>query len=145
MKKSTIANSMFIDTAGWASLFISNEPYHLQAAQYLQTARQQQQTLLTSNYIITELVALLHSPLRRPRPQIFEIVDTIKATPYVKIVHIDTATDLAAWNLCKSRLDKTWSLVDCTSFILMQQFNIRDVLTSDHHFEQAGFTRLLKL
>jgi uncharacterized protein len=135
---------MFIDTAGWASLFIANEPYHLQAAQYLQTARQQQQTLLTSNYIITELVALLHSPLRRPRPQIVEIVDTIKTTPYVKIIHIDIEMDLAAWKLCKSRLDKTWSLVDCTSFILMQQSNLRDALTSDHHFEQAGFIRLLK-
>jgi hypothetical protein len=34
---------MFIDIAGWASLFVFNEPYHLQAAQYLQAARKQQQ------------------------------------------------------------------------------------------------------
>jgi uncharacterized protein len=135
---------MLIDTAGWASLFIANEPYHPQASQYFQIARQQQQQLITSNYIIAELVALLHSPLRRPRPQIFEIIDAIKTASYVQTIHIDAEVDLAAWNFCKSRPDKTWSLVDCTSFILMQKLGIHEALTSDRHFEQAGFTRLLK-
>ncbi len=45
---------------------------------------------------------------------------------------------------CKSRQDKEWSLVDCASFVVMQQRGIFEALTSDHHFEQAGFVRLLK-
>ena len=46
--------------------------------------------------------------------------------------------------LYASRLDKSWSLTDCTSFIVMQDRGISDALTGDHHFEQAGFTALLK-
>jgi len=54
------------------------------------------------------------------------------------------ATDAAAWVLLKSRKDKFWSLVDATSFVVMQQLGIQESLTTDHHFEQAGFIRLLK-
>ncbi|KAM3091166.1 type II toxin-antitoxin system VapC family toxin [Phormidesmis sp. 146-35] len=137
-------NNLFIDTSGWASLFITQEPSHPLANQVLNQALQQRQTLITSNYIISELVALLHRPLRQPRSRIFEIIDAIKTVPYVQIIHLDQATDQTAWELCKSRPDKSWSLVDCSSFVLMQQFNIQQAFTTDHHFEQAGFIRLLR-
>jgi len=52
--------------------------------------------------------------------------------------------DEEAWSLLKTRLDKNWSLVDCASFVVMQHRKIAEGFTSDHHFEQAGFSRLLK-
>lgn len=137
-------SSLFVDTSGWSCLFVEAEPQYAQAIQCFALARQKGQEIVTTNYVITELVALLHSPLRVPRTQLFQIVDRIKASPYVQIVHIDEATDETAWNLCKNRPDKTWSLVDCTSFVVMQQMRIQEVLTTDRHFEQAGFVRLLK-
>jgi predicted nucleic acid-binding protein len=33
--------------------------------------------------------------------------------------------------------------VDATSFIIMEQLGLQEALTTDHHFEQAGFIRLL--
>jgi predicted nucleic acid-binding protein len=44
----------------------------------------------------------------------------------------------------RQRPDKQWSLCDAISFLLMSQHGIQDALTTDHHFEQAGFVRLLK-
>jgi uncharacterized protein len=137
-------NSLFVDTSGWASFFTQTEPTYLQALQQLSIAHQQNYRIITSNYILAELVALLHSPLRQPRARIFQILNTIKTTSYIQILHITEATDAAAWALCQSRSDKPWSLVDCTSFIIMQQLEITTALTTDHHFEQAGFIRLLK-
>jgi predicted nucleic acid-binding protein len=46
--------------------------------------------------------------------------------------------------LFRTRRDKEWSLTDCISFLVMQQRGISDALTHDHHFEQAGFTILLR-
>jgi uncharacterized protein len=137
-------NSLFIDTSGWASLFVTREPHHPQSRQHFTQATQQKQTIITSNYVISELVALLHSPLRQPRSRVFEIINAIRTASYVQIIHVDTEIDQAAWELCQNRPDKPWSLVDCSSFVIMQQHNIQQALTTDHHFEQAGFTRLLK-
>lgn len=39
--------------------------------------------------------------------------------------------------------DKTWGLVDCISFVVMQERGITDALTADRHFQQAGFRALL--
>jgi hypothetical protein len=65
-------------------------------------------------------------------------------TNWVETIHVDPETHREALELLKSRADKDWTLVDCTSFVLMQRRGIREALTSDHHFEQAGFTALLK-
>lgn len=137
-------SSLFVDTSGWASLFVANQPYYPQAEQYFCLAFQEQKRIYTTNYIIAELVALVNSPLRVSRSRIFEIIDAIKTATYIEIVHIDDVTDTLAWTLCKSRIDKAWSLVDCTSFIVMQQMEIQEAVTTDQHFEQAGFIRLLK-
>ncbi len=61
-----------------------------------------------------------------------------------EIVHVDAALDGKAWQLLKERQDKEWSLVDCSSFVIMRQRDLTEALTTDHHFEQAGFVRLLK-
>lgn len=137
-------NKLFVDTSGWASLFVTQEPFHDRSAQLFNQAIQQRHLILTSNYILSELVALLHSPLRQPRSRIFEIVDAIRNAAYIETIHIDRTIDEAAWELCKQRPDKPWSLVDCSSFILMQRYGIQTALTTDHHFDQAGFIRLLK-
>lgn len=36
--------------------------------------------------------------------------------------------------------DKTWGLVDCISFVVMQENLITEALTFDGDFVQAGFT-----
>jgi predicted nucleic acid-binding protein len=46
--------------------------------------------------------------------------------------------------LYDARPDKKWTLTDCISFVVMQERGITEALTGDQHFEQAGFTALLK-
>ncbi len=137
-------SKVFIDTSGWASLFIPTETYHPKAAACFQRSQQRQQSWITTNYVVAELVALLGSRQRAPRTTLFQYIDSIKLASYVELVHLDAIADSAAWELCKSRPNKAWSLVDCSSFVIMQQMEIQAALTTDHHFEQAGFVRLLK-
>ncbi len=73
-----MSSKIFIDTSGWASLFVSSELYHQQASQHFAQLRQQKQLMITSNYVIAELVALLNSPLRVSRPQLFQYIESIK-------------------------------------------------------------------
>lgn len=46
--------------------------------------------------------------------------------------------------LYKQRLDKDWSITDCVSFKIMEENGITEALAYDKHFEQAGFTALLR-
>lgn len=135
---------LFVDTSGWGNLVDSTQPYHAMAATIYRATRQQGQKIITTNYIITELVTVMTSPLRVPRPQIIAFIESLKASPYVQVVHVDASLDEQAWQLLKSRQDKEWSLVDCASFVVMRQRGVGEALTTDHHFEQAGFVRLLK-
>jgi predicted nucleic acid-binding protein len=135
---------IFADTSGWGNLVDPTQPFHRLAAKLYRAARRQGQKLITTNYILAELVALLTSPLRIPRPALVAFIDGLKTSPYVEVVHVDAALDADAWQLLRNRLDKEWSLVDCASFVLMQRRGIQEAWATDHHFEQAGFVRLLK-
>jgi predicted nucleic acid-binding protein len=137
-------SNLFVDTSGWGNLVDRSQPFHTLAATLYRLARQQNYSIITTNYIIAELVALLTSPLRLTRLQIITFIQSLKQSPYINILHIDAATDAQAWQLLISREDKNWSLVDCSSFVVMRQRNITEALTNDTHFEQAGLVRLLK-
>jgi predicted nucleic acid-binding protein len=136
--------NIFADTAGWGHLVDATQAYHHRAATIYRGARQQGRTFITTNYILTELVALLISPLRIPHIHIVAFITGLKASPYVDIVHVDQTLDAQAWQLFVERPDKEWSLVDCASFVVMQQYGLYEAFTTDHHFEQAGFVCLLK-
>lgn len=45
--------------------------------------------------------------------------------------------------LLLARLDKSYSMCDAVSFVLMRERHVHDALTTDHHFDQEGFRRLL--
>jgi predicted nucleic acid-binding protein len=56
---------------------------------------------------------------------------------------VDEALHHAAMALLMARPDKTYSLCDAVSFVLMRQRHVTEALTTDRHFEQEGFQRLL--
>jgi predicted nucleic acid-binding protein len=135
---------IFADTSGWANLVDRTEPFHGVARVAYQRVVATRGRFITTNYILTELVAVMERPLRIPRSQAIQFLDGIVRSPNVEVVHITADIHHQAWALLASRRDNAWSLVDCASFVVMEQCGITDALTTDHHFEQAGFVRLLR-
>ena len=130
------------DTSGWASFFVRSEPFHSLAKSLMRQWQTEGTRIITTNYILVELVALMTRPLRIPRSSQIQTIETIKAATWVEVVHVDSTLEAEAWTLFQSRQDQEWSLVDCSSFAIMQQRGITEALTTDRHFEQAGFVRL---
>jgi len=135
--------NVFGDTSGLLAAFVATEAEHPKAAALLRQWSADGTRLVTTNYVLTELVALYVSRIRTPRAQQILTIERLKASDWVEIVHVTPELDAAAWELFLARPDKEWSLVDCSSFVLMQQRGIVSALTSDHHFIQAGFQILL--
>ncbi len=116
---------LFVDTSGWASFFDRDQPYN-DLAHMLLRETQMMGRVVSTSYVLSELAALLISPLRFHHSLRQEISGTIRTAEWVDIVHISP------------------DLVDCSSFVLMKERGIRTALTTDRHFEQAGFVRLLR-
>jgi uncharacterized protein len=62
----------------------------------------------------------------------------------IETIWVDEQLHRDAVELLTLRQDKTYSLCDSVSFVLMNQRGITEALTTDRHFEQEGFTRLLR-
>ncbi len=60
-------------------------------------------------------------------------------------VVVDSAVHNEAMDLLCSQLDKTYSLCDAVSLVLMRQRGMVEALMTDRHFDQAGFKRLLSV
>lgn len=134
----------FVDTSGWAELADQTLRWHASAVQFVSETWKQGRRAVTTNLVLVELTALLTSPLRMPKSRQIQLLDRLRSDPGIEIVTIDSVLEATAWTLWRSRSDKDWSLVDCASFAVMQQRGLTEAITSDHHFEQAGFVRLLK-
>ena len=129
---------MLLDTSGLLCFHHAAELQHADAVALFRAAAWR----LTHNYVLAELIAL--AQIRGlPREPILTFVADLQDSPLVDVVYVDETLHRAALAFLQQRLDKTWTPCDVVSFLLMQQYSITDALTTDHHFEQAGFVRLL--
>jgi predicted nucleic acid-binding protein len=71
------------------------------------------------------------------------LLQRIEQSRRIEVVHVTPDFYAKGWELYSNRLDKDWGVIDCLSFVIMQERNLTEALTSDHHFEQAGFKILL--
>src|SRR5690348_12924597 len=132
-------SDVFVDTSGWGIYLDREDSLYPTIFTFIQSMISGHRRLVTTNYIITELVVLLSSRYHLPRQQVIKAINAIKTDASVEILYIEQSIDDEAWTLLENRLDKGWSLVDASSFVVMQRFGITQALTTDHHFIQAGF------
>jgi predicted nucleic acid-binding protein len=129
---------MLLDTSGLLAFFDAGAKQYNDAVTYFYSALHR----LVHSYIIAEFIPLA-TVRGHPRAPVLDFVDKLQQNPLVEVVYVDEALHQSALEFLRKRLDKTWSLCDAVSFLLMQQRDITEALTTDHHFEQAGFVRLL--
>lgn len=134
----------FVDTSGWAAWASARQAHHAAAVGRIAETVNAGRRLVTTNWVLAELTALVTKPVRLTKPERVRLIDTITGDTAVRVLTVDAPLEAAAWQLWRTRLDKDWSLTDCASFAAMTRLGLTDALTADHHFEQAGFGRLLK-
>lgn len=130
---------MFLDTSGLLCCHHASELFFEKALLYFESAP----IRLTHSYVLTEFIPLCHvRGLNRfaALDFAFELMDN----PLIDVVWVDEVLHRAAMHLLRERADKSYSLCDGVSFILMRQYGITEALSTDLHFQQEGFVRLLK-
>ncbi len=130
---------LFLDTAFIQALLNKRDQYHLQAMKLLPRVKNAAE-VWTTEAILMEVGNALSSFNRQ---QVVNFIKQCYETQNIKVVNISPQLFRQGLTLYESRLDKNWGLVDCISFVVMEQQNLTHALTSDRHFIQASFQILL--
>lgn len=129
----------FLDTSYLIALARQEDLLHKRAADW---SRILPGPFLTTEYVLCEFVNAMSAPEDRPVAHL--VLGQVGSHRRIAVVWVDRVLFEAGVNLHRQREDKRWSLTDCISFHVMEQHGVREALTHDHHFEQAGFRALLR-
>ena len=132
-------NALLADTSFFVAYLNPRDEHHALAMEWMTASSQQ---IVTTEWGLAELGNFLAQG--RNRRLLGPLVRALSAEERVEIVPTDHASFVDALTLYIRRPDQCWSFTDCTSFRLMKARRIKDALTTDHHFEQAGFRVLLR-
>ena len=99
-------------------------------------------TFITTNAILLEFgnaFSTIHL-----KPFAIKLINAIMQSKRWKSIEIDQSIMNRGIELFSQMIDKEWGLVDCCSMVVAKDMSIRNIFSTDHHFEQAGFDILLK-
>ena len=128
----------FADSFYYLALLNPRDAKHAAAAALSEELRGGQ---VTTAWVLTEVADALAAPAQRSRFLTF--LARLRANPRVTIVPASEDLFERGIELYGQRLDKSWTLTDCISFLVMRQQEVTEAMTGDRHFEQAGFRALL--
>lgn len=130
---------VFADTSYFLAILNPKDRDHA-AARTL--SLQSEVPIVTTVWVLTEVADALSRGANRA---LFELLfDDLRRDDRSTVIGADQPLWDRAAELFRRRSDKDWSLTDCLSFVVMEDYKLTDALTGDRHFEQAGFKALLR-
>jgi len=129
------AQIVYADTSGLYALLDAGDARHEEAATSVRALLSEGALLVTTNYVVTELTALVQNRLG------LDVALQVQhgLLPALEVVFVDRALHqraVAAWTVARRR---GLSLVDCAGFELMRDLGVVTALAFDRHFEEQGF------
>lgn len=134
-------NKFFLDTAYAIALSAVTDQYHQKAEILSSQIEKEAIPLITTRAVILEIGNALAK--LRYRAAAIELLDSLEEDTNVEIIPLSEELYSQAMELYRQRPDKEWGITDCISFVVMQDYGVTDALTTDEHFNQAGFKALL--
>jgi predicted nucleic acid-binding protein len=129
-----------LDTGYLIALEAADDQHHQEALDHWNAVSESLPLLVTTSYVFDEVVTFFNS--RNRHTKAVEVGNLLLESPSVKLVHIDQALFQETWRYFVRHKDKSYSLTDCASFIVMNRFRVRKAMTFDKHFIQAGFEKM---
>lgn len=134
-----MSEQIFLDTSGLLCIHDGKDVRNAEAINLFIKAKR----ILTTNYILAEFVPLSYVRGQN-RQETLSFIDDFLKISRLEIVWVNETLHNRAMKLLSDRRDKNYSLCDAVSFVVMREHGISEALTTDRHFEQEGFVKLLQ-
>jgi uncharacterized protein len=133
---------VFLDTAYAIALSSPNDLFHLKATWLADQLDATNTRLITTRAVLLEIGNALSR--QRHRSAAVRLLEALEADPQIEIIPFSEQLYTQALQLYRERPDKEWGLTDCVSFVVMHERGLSEALTTDEHFQQAGFRALMR-
>ncbi|CAN5298296.1 PIN domain-containing protein [soil metagenome] len=131
----------FVDSAYFIALVNPNDQLHQRTVNLVEALSGAR--FVATEEVLTEFLNFYSESGDYMRSKASELTRSVLLDPFIEIISPIDSTFLNALELYQSRPDKGYSLTDCISMNVCKELEIREVLTSDKHFQQEGFEILL--
>ena len=128
---------VFVDSGAFFALQVAQDASHAAAAEVFTRARNERWGLSTTNAVVIETYALLLSRTRTGRAAAISFLDAVDESP-LHVERIRPIDERLAVTLLRSHADKTYSLCDALSFVVMERLGISEAVAYDRHFREYG-------
>lgn len=133
---------VFADTSYWVAILDQRDELHSRAGDL--SRKLNPVHIVTSQMVLTELLNYFAERGSYLRHATVGLTEQLNQNANVTVVPQSIEQFQSALLLYRQREDQGWSLTDCSSFQIMQEWHLTEALTYDKHFEQAGFKALLR-
>lgn len=138
LRENIVPEQILVDIAYVLALVNERDQYHDRAQELADLF--EGRNLLITDAVLLEIGNALARGFKK---QAIEIISYFIESEEVEIFRHSSQIFDKAFALYKKYDDKEWSLVDCISFIVMRERGIKQALTFDRHFDQAGFVAIM--
>jgi uncharacterized protein len=137
-----MARKVFVDSSGLYALADRRDSSHAQAKERVHKLVESGTRFILTDYIVDEACTL--AKVRAGSDAALRLLEIVERSHAIEMLWIGIEHFETAKAFFRRHADHGYSFTDCTSFVVMDKLRIRDALTSDHHFVEAGFRILLK-
>ena len=135
-----MVDEVFFDTSGFFMLMDERDTLHEKAVEWLRSCRGRIRPV-TTEWVVGETCTLL---VARKRPHLVAtFLDYLDRSVALLLINPDETLLRSAKAMIRRRANQGYSFVDCLSFCLMSERKIVEALTTDSHFQKAGFKAAL--
>jgi predicted nucleic acid-binding protein len=134
-------SDVFVDTSGLYAIVDKKDASYQAAKEEIGKVTANGQRLVVTDYVIDEAITLAKA--RSGARVALRILDLIEQSVGIRVERIDDGRFDEAKAFFRRHTDHAYSFTDCSSFVVMRELGLRQALTTDRHFSEAGFEALL--
>lgn len=137
-----MARDVFVESSGLYALADHRDPARRKAERCVSALLKAGAGLILTDYVIDETITLAKA--RAGGHGALRLLEIVERSDAFRMVWIGEERFEATQSFFRQHIDHGYSFTDCTSFMVMRELKITDALTTDQHFDEAGFRALLR-